>query len=224
LGTFSGIDIFIATILVKAFSGEDTMPKFTQLLVFLTAACLVLTACGEKSQGTTPTGNENSAHPTIGPTQQKDLVITPTVDEKSATPTIATPLEKTLAPTPDTNEKSVTPTNGTNEDKNLVIKPSIKGQSVTLQVGEVFEVQIPTIPTAGFEWQPQDLDASILVQLGKPVYKADPSPTAAGGIVTLTFKAVSRGKVTLTLLYLHPAVNGLPALYKDSFGVTIEVK
>ena len=196
------------------------MPKFTQFLVFLTAACFVLTACGEKLSGLTPDVNDNSTHRTVGP----DLLITPTVDEKSPAPTVGTTQEKTLAAVQDTNEKLVTPPNTTNEDKMLVITPSIKGQSVSLAVGETFEVQIPTIPTNGFEWEPQDLDPSILVQVGKPVYTADSSPTAAGGIVTLIFKAMGPGKTTLTLLYIRPSVNGAPSLYKNSFGVTIEVK
>jgi predicted secreted protein len=198
--------------------------KFSQILVFITAACFILAACGEKPLGINPNVNDNSIHPPIENTQQKDLGVTTTTDEKSSTPTVGITGEKTLAVAPDTNEKLATATNGTIEDKMLVITPSIKGQSVSLHLGETFEVQIPTIPTDGFEWEPQDLDPSILVQVGDPVYTADSSPSAAGGIVTLTFKAVGPGKTTLTLLYLRPSVNGTPSLYKNSFGVTIEVK
>jgi predicted secreted protein len=67
------------------------------------------------------------------------------------------------------------------DGKTVVVTPAIKGNSASLNVGDVLEIQMPTIPTEGFEWQTQDLDTTILTQEGEAVYTADTSPNVAGG-------------------------------------------
>jgi predicted secreted protein len=108
--------------------------------------------------------------------------------------------------------------------KTVVVTPAIKGNSASLNVGDTLEVQIPTIPTAGFEWVAQNLDTKILAQEGSAVYTKDTSPNAAGGMVTLKFTAVAAGKTTLNLLYVNSPTNGAAAMSSNSFGMTVEVK
>jgi predicted secreted protein len=132
--------------------------------------------------------------------------------------------EKGPVNTPTLNADTISPIPGNTPEKALVITRDLNGKSFNLLVGDTFEIQLATIPMPGFEWTPQDLDPAILLQQGSPVYKAGTAPNSAGGIVTLTFKAVGAGKTNLTLLYLHPGENGLPALYNNSFGVNIAVK
>ena len=178
------------------------MVKVTQRLVIITAACLFLAACGVKP---------SAAPPALS-------------TEKSANPTIeSTPAQKPLN-TPGVNGATISPTAGITQEKTLVITRDMNGKSFSLKVGDTFEIQLATIPMDGFEWTPKDLDTTILIQEGQAVYKADTSPNSAGGIVTLRFKVVGAGKTHLTLLYQHPAENGLPALYNNSFGVNLEVK
>jgi predicted secreted protein len=110
------------------------------------------------------------------------------------------------------------------EGATVVITPAIKGNSASLNVGDTLEIQIPTIPTAGYEWEAQDLDTSILIQEGSAVYTEDSSPNSAGGIVTLRFNAVGAGNTTLNLLYVNSSVSGDLSLSKNSFSVTVEVK
>ena len=110
------------------------------------------------------------------------------------------------------------------EGKTVIITPAIKGNSAVLNVGDTLEIRIPTIPTAGFEWQAQDLNTNILVQQGSAVYTEDSSPNSAGGTVTLVFKAVGSGKENLNLLYVNTPSNGALAMSKDSFGMLVEVK
>ena len=105
-----------------------------------------------------------------------------------------------------------------------VITPDMKDKTLNLKVGDTFEVQIPTIPTAGMNWEAQDLDTTILSQLGDPVYTADTAPNSAGGIVAIKFKVVGAGTTPLNLIYAAPAQNGLPSLSNNSFGVTIIAK
>jgi len=108
----------------------------------------------------------------------------------------------------------------TTEAKTVVITPAIKGNSASLNVGDTLEIQIPTIPKEGFEWVAQDLDKNILLQEGSAEYTADTNPNAAGGIVTLVFKAVGAGNTNLSLMY----VNSASSLSSNSFGMTVEVK
>ena len=106
----------------------------------------------------------------------------------------------------------------------LVITPEIKGQSFLLHVGDTFEVQIPTFPAKEYTWQPKDLDTTILAEVGDPVFTADSAIAGSGGIVTLKFKVVGPGTTELSLLYTRAATNGVPSMYANSFGVTIEAK
>jgi predicted secreted protein len=109
-------------------------------------------------------------------------------------------------------------------EKTVVITPAIKGNSAILNVGDTLEIQLPTIPTTGFEWEVQDLDTTILLQEGNAVYTKDSSTNSAGGIVTLIFKSVGAGNTTLNLLYVNSVSNETPSLSNNSFSMTVEVK
>ncbi len=110
------------------------------------------------------------------------------------------------------------------EGKTVIVTPAVKGNSASLDVGDTLEVRIPTIPTTGYEWTAQELNKAILVQERSAVYVEDSSPSSAGGIVTLTFKAVGAGKTTLNLLYVNSSSNNTPSISSNSFSVTVEVK
>jgi predicted secreted protein len=177
------------------------MDKVTQILVIITAACLVLSACAVEPPVITPVVHEKPASPSVGSTQEKGLVNPPTI-----------------------NGATISPTKGVTQVKALVITQDMNGKTVSLQVGDTFEIHLATIPVVGFEWTAKNLDTAILLQEGNPVYQAGSASNTVGGIVTLRFKVVGAGKTHLTLLYLHPAENGVPSLYNKSFGVNFEVK
>jgi len=108
--------------------------------------------------------------------------------------------------------------------KTVVVTPAIKGNSASLNVGDKLEIQLPTIPSEGYSWVPQDLDTSILVQEGEAVYTADSNPNSAGGVVTLRFNAVGKGTTALTLAYENSPADGSPGFSTDSFSLAVEVK
>jgi predicted secreted protein len=110
------------------------------------------------------------------------------------------------------------------EGKTVVVTPAINGNMESLNVGDKLEIKLPTIPTEGFDWQTQDLDTKILVQEGEAIYIKDTDPNSAGGIVTLSFKAVGAGKTNLNLFYVNASSAGAPALSMNSFGMVVEVK
>ena len=105
-----------------------------------------------------------------------------------------------------------------------VVTADMKGKLISVKVGDTFDVRIPTIPTAGYQWQAMNLDTGILMQLGDPVYKADPGLNVAGGIVTLRFKVVGPGTTALNLIYASSPAGGGPSLSSDLFGITVEAK
>jgi predicted secreted protein len=117
-----------------------------------------------------------------------------------------------------------TESGNSSEAKIVIITPAIQGNSARINVGDTLEIQLPTIPKEGFEWQVQDLDTRILHQEDGAVYTADPGPNSAGGVVTLRFISVGSGKTTLNLLYINSPSTGTPVLSSNSFGVTVEVK
>ena len=106
----------------------------------------------------------------------------------------------------------------------VIVRPVIQPSPVDLRVGGTLEIQIPTIPTEGFEWVPQNLDTRILVQEGTSDYVADTAPNSAGGIVTLRFRATAPGTTTVVLFYTKPSGNAGPSLYSKSYSVQVNVK
>ena len=109
------------------------------------------------------------------------------------------------------------------ENTTIVVTPAIKGNSASLKVGDILEIQIPTIPTEGYAWQVQDLDTKILTQQGDSEYLKDTSENSAGGTTILRFKAVGAGKTNIGLIYTNAATAGDLALTMKTFGMSVEV-
>ncbi len=108
--------------------------------------------------------------------------------------------------------------------KTVIVTPAINANTAELNVGDTLELQIPTIPSAGYEWQARNLDTGILHQDGNPVYTPGTGQNSAGGIVTLKFTAVGAGNTTLHLIFASSASVGTTSLSSSSFSVTVIVK
>ena len=108
-----------------------------------------------------------------------------------------------------------------NEGQTVIVTPAPGRNEISINLGDTLEVQIPTIPSEGYEWQVRDLDETILVQEGEPIYLATDSPDSAGGIVSLEFKAVGTGTTTLSLEYTSTGED--PALSKDNYSLIVNV-
>jgi predicted secreted protein len=106
----------------------------------------------------------------------------------------------------------------------VAVRPEIQGTSASLIVGDTLVVEIPTIPSEGFEWVVEKIDTSILVQEGGAEYKRDMrSADAAGGITYLRFKAVGPGETNLALAYASEGSEELPSLSQNTLGVRVTV-
>ncbi|MFH2040319.1 MAG: protease inhibitor I42 family protein [Chloroflexota bacterium] len=107
----------------------------------------------------------------------------------------------------------------------MVNFPDDNNHTVSLNIGDTMVVNIPTIPSEGWDWVVQDIDSGILSQVGESIYKTEIGGNDAGGIVTLTFKAISPGTSILTLIYTNaPDPTSPDSMFSNSYGLTVEVK
>lgn len=105
-----------------------------------------------------------------------------------------------------------------------VITLEMNGQTIEVHEGDTFQVSLATIPVAGFNWEPDSLDTSILEQQEQAIYQKGQDANDAGGNVVLTFKALGAGSTALNLIYTQPRENNPKALFTNSFGLTVIVK
>jgi predicted secreted protein len=179
------------------------MKKTSQLLTVLIAAGFLLAACATQTPiaGAADTSKNNASSG---------------ASASDATNTALTPGTA--------NSGSADTSSGSGAD--IVITPGIKGTSVTLNVGQTFEIQIPTIPTPNYEWVPQNLDTAMLSQIGGSDYisASGTGSTSNGGFSVLKFKALTKGQTTISLLYvLSSADKSAPSLSAQSMSITVNV-
>jgi len=106
----------------------------------------------------------------------------------------------------------------------VAVRPEIQGNSVSINLGDTLVVEIPTIPTEGFQWAVIKIDNTILVQEGEADYVRDTrSADATGGITYLTFKTVGPGETHLSMEYANSPAEG-PSLSQHTFGLQVTVK
>ncbi len=67
-----------------------------------------------------------------------------------------------------------------------------------------------------------DPEASLLEQVGEPTFVSDdPGAVGAGGMMTFTFRAVDKGEMVITLVYLTPGVDEAPT---KTFHIDLTVR
>jgi predicted secreted protein len=179
------------------------MTKLTKYICLLALLTLVLAACSVEAPAVSGQA--------VGETQNPGFV---SGDQSDGD-------EVNLLEVPDKEDNVIDEVN----DKGiLVVSPGIYGVTAKVKVGDIVEVRIPTIPTEGFQWMPEMLDTSLLEQQGEAVYAADASANAAGGIVSLQFKALAPGTVNVTLVYTNAASGKDPAFTKNTFGFELIIE
>lgn len=87
------------------------------------------------------------------------------------------------------------------------------GTSLAIQQGGTIVLTLEANPSTGYSWEMNDEDpeASLLLQMGEPVFNSDdPEAAGAGGTMTYTFTAADVGQMTVSMIYLGPAVEEAP--------------
>jgi inhibitor of cysteine peptidase len=106
----------------------------------------------------------------------------------------------------------------------LTLTEADDGGSFEIQAGGTIALSLHANPSTGFAWEMDDPDpeASLLEQVGEPVFISDdPDAAGAGGIMTYTFRAVDRGNMVVRMVYYPPDPTVDPT---TSFQVDLAVK
>jgi len=98
------------------------------------------------------------------------------------------------------------------------------GHEITVAVGEVFDVELPSNRTTGYNWSEQSTGEVVVEQVGKPVYVPNPAPfgmVGVGGKEIWRFRATKAGRQTLRLDYARPWESGVTPVRTVSFNVVV---
>ena len=85
-----------------------------------------------------------------------------------------------------------------------VITDEQNGGLISLSPGETLQVELPANATTGYEWWLDDVDETVLQQIGEKEYiqaPADENMVGVGGTSVWRFETVSPGQTTLRLIY-----------------------
>lgn len=85
-----------------------------------------------------------------------------------------------------------------------VITEKESGQTVALRVGQALEVRLPVNPSTGYSWSQLEGDPTILEPVGAATFQPQRQAVGAGGISTMTYRAVGPGTTPLKLIYHRP--------------------
>jgi inhibitor of cysteine peptidase len=98
------------------------------------------------------------------------------------------------------------------------------GGTFVIQTGGTIVLKLESNPSTGYSWEMNDPDpeASLLEQVGEPIFKSDnPDLAGAGGTMTFTFKAADPGNMTVSLAYMPPAADEAPTM-TFQFDLTVK--
>lgn len=99
------------------------------------------------------------------------------------------------------------------------------GMQKELTRDQVLFVTLESNPTTGYSWQVDELDQSILRQVGDSEYKSsapgNPPVVGAGGTETFRFETVSVGNTTLKLVYRRPWEKDVPPIKTYTIQITV---
>jgi inhibitor of cysteine peptidase len=105
----------------------------------------------------------------------------------------------------------------------LKLTAADSGSQIEVQAGDTFVIELEGNPTTGYTWETLDLQGSLFEQVGETEFSSGNSGlVGAGGMQTLTFRAVQAGSATLTLVYHRPWETDVEPI--GTFSVDVVVK
>ncbi len=96
------------------------------------------------------------------------------------------------------------------------------GKTVHVKQGDTLEIALEGNPTTGYTWEVAPGSGELVALQGEPQFKPDSSALGSGGMMTLQFKAVSRGTAPLKLIYHRTFEPNVAPL--NSFEITVAVE
>lgn len=114
-----------------------------------------------------------------------------------------------------------------NGDEEIRLYDSNNGDTVNLRIGQIVVITLESNPTTGYTWEVEELDESILAQVGDIDFipesesESEPQLVGQGGTQVIHFQALAAGEFTLKLVYHQPWEGGDAS--PESFSVKIIV-
>ena len=95
---------------------------------------------------------------------------------------------------------------------------------IEAKAGERFVIKLESNITTGYSWHLAKSDSDIIELVSneyKP-YQNTGNIVGSGGIEEWTFKAISKGKTSITLEYVRPWEKDIPPVKQQTYSITIK--
>ena len=107
--------------------------------------------------------------------------------------------------------------------QSVAVDASNSGEEAEVATGGSVVVTLDSNETTGYEWQlAEDLDESIVKLVNSEYIAPETTLVGAGGQEVWTFEAAGTGETTISLEYVRPWEEGVPAV--ETFSLTVVVK
>ncbi len=104
------------------------------------------------------------------------------------------------------------------------VKSSNNSGIIETKAGETFMIKLESNPTTGYSWRLAELKSGIVEKISN-VYKQTATEerlVGSGGIEEWTFKALAKGKVTITFEYVRPWEKDVRPVKTATYLVTVK--
>ena len=92
------------------------------------------------------------------------------------------------------------------------------GTKIYLEERNFLVVSLPTNPSTGFSWKVEDINTSIMVEVGEPKYVSSELNNSfvvgAGGTVSYRFRAIQSGTTSFEMVYKQPWSQNIAENYR----------
>ena len=107
--------------------------------------------------------------------------------------------------------------------QSVSVDASHSGETVDVPSGALVIVTLDSNATTGYEWRlAEDVDENVLRLVNSEYSAPETTLVGAGGQEVWTFEAVGAGETTISLEYVRPWEEGVPAV--DTFQLTVVVE
>ena len=97
-------------------------------------------------------------------------------------------------------------------------------QTLTTKVGTDIVVRLESNPTTGYSWRTAEFEPGIieLVSNEYQPYNTAGNIVGSGGTEIWTFKAIKKGKITITFEYVRPWEKDIPPIKEETYIVEVK--
>lgn len=111
---------------------------------------------------------------------------------------------------------------GCSPRRTITLGTADNGKTIKINAGDTLKISLEGNPTTGYNWYASSANSQVLSQIGDPSFVASSNAMGAGGMITLTFKALSAGDTVLQLQYKRIWETGINPLYTYNLVVVVK--